>query len=150
MGAFGSVTLTVLSGTVVAAFSYLASQFISHYIFKRLDEYHHLRGRISEALIYYANVYCSPSSYPHPYASEKPRSPSVETMCDEFRKYAAAIMTFSYKTHFLLLGLPSREDLQKVGGELIGISNMSAGDATTNSERAEAIRLILKTNSVEQ
>lgn len=113
MVAWATAGITVFGGVVV----FVVSQFVLKWMIEPLQEYKELKGEISYALLFYANV--SDVVVPPDEISETRKH--LRGLSSRLRKAHAKIPFYNLCSVFRLV--PVREDLFTASTELVGWSN---------------------------
>ena len=127
---------TVITGTLVFSLGKIfESACIQPFI-----SYKKVIGEITDQLIFYAQAY----------TSKNVKKELHDEASETFRKSAGRLQVYYNLVDWMsLFGwfVPSRKDVDKATGDLIGLSNATPPrdrDATDNSKRANSIRKLLK------
>lgn len=131
-------TLTIIGGVLI----YVIGQILMKFF---IDPVHRLTGhigRITDSLVFYANVYGNPGSL---------RIEETKKASDELRKLASQLMAkttvVSCYSFWSFLGVvPQLSDISIIHSNLIGLSNgvFRTGDPGQNTERVEKIKAALR------
>jgi hypothetical protein len=127
--------VTIAGGLVVFGASQLAQRFWLDPATELLKAL----GRASYATVYYANVYASPGRVLEEFALEAAK---------ELRKSASELRANLRGVRFywafrLMRQLPPKDDLNKIAGLLIGLSNVSKDDTREAWKEADELKRLL-------
>lgn len=119
MVAWSTASITVLGGVAV----FVVSQFFLKWIIEPLQEYRELKGEISYALLYYANINAD-FALPDEVAETRK---NLRGLASRLRKTHAKIPFYNLCSVFRIV--PLREDLFTASTELVGWSNGLSQDS---------------------
>lgn len=115
---WGNLIVGAIGGLVTSLLAYLGNALLV----VPLNKYSALRGKVSCALVFYANRLSSPLLVTNDTDPEFIRS--VEKASLEIRHLAAEVRSFSYENKWLAkIFVPKNKELRDVSSKLIGISN---------------------------
>ena len=127
----GGVTffLTVIGSVVSGVFIFLAGQVLLKFVLEPMQGFYHLKGKIADSLIYYADVYF------HPGHGDEDRLKDVKKalrrQASELLGRAQIIPLYSFWAFWGLL--PCRQDLFKAHQNLTGLAGAVLGGPGASS-----------------
>ncbi len=131
--------LTIFGGVIIYAFSQVTLKFFIGPIHEQWKTI----GQVSDALIFYANIYSNPGIGSDEMMSEA--SQRLRQLATLLQSKTQLIPCYKF---FERIGVVTKgDDIVEVSGELIGLSNSirrSEGNGSSNRERRENILRLLK------
>jgi hypothetical protein len=128
-------TLQIIGGVASGVLIFIIGQAFLRFVMEPIQEFHKLRGEISSALIYYANVLIN----------ERPLEKQAADGAEAYRQFASRLMALiagipCYKVWSWLRIVPQYKSVVQASRELIGLSNYIYVGKTETGEGSHSSR----------
>lgn len=129
-----TAALTILSGLALL----VLGQIVIRSFIDPIYEVNKLRGEIANGLIYYANIYMNPGSYPHQNSTVDDAIRALRSLGSQLEVRSHAVPF--YRFFAFVRSVPTLDSIERARSNLIGLSNSCyRGNVQDNEKRRQEI-----------